>query len=389
MTKKDYKLIKILIFVKSLEGGTGNFSQQLTNLTKTIGERTSIRILSLEMPKYRTQIRKNIVYFASKIFNKNYNIFNIRTLYVLITEIFWLRHEAKRFRPNYILSIDNHCNVITCIYKNFIDSEVKTILTIHNNVSAVTFAKTGTAGKLLLKYVCKYLFKRADSIVAVSKGVAKDTKKFFSLNKIPYTINIGINLNNVVKLAKKKINKNEMTLPGNKYKKILSIGRFAPQKDFVTLVGAFEKVKSKYKNCILYLIGDGPERYNITSLIRDKGLEKDILLLGWKKNVYPYIKRADVFVLSSNYEGFPYVLLEAAALNKRIVSTDTPFGPREFLENGKYGTLVKVGDESNLANEIYKNLYALRTKKIDMDKHIQKFTESTMLKKYTALLQNI
>jgi Glycosyltransferase len=89
-------------------------------------------------------------------------------------------------------------------------------------------------------------------------------------------------------------------------------------------------------------------------------LNKFFKIINFKKNPYPYIKKSDLFILSSNFEGLPNVLLEAIALNKFVISSNCPTGPSEILDNGKGGLLFKVGNHEELSKKI---IYALKNKK--------------------------
>jgi glycosyltransferase involved in cell wall biosynthesis len=89
-------------------------------------------------------------------------------------------------------------------------------------------------------------------------------------------------------------------------------------------------------------------------------LSQRVFLLKHKNNPYPYIRKAKIFILSSRYEGYPNVLLEAQALRKKIISTNCSFGPSEILGNGRFGYLVNPGDYKKLG---LKMLQSLNTKK--------------------------
>ena len=97
-------------------------------------------------------------------------------------------------------------------------------------------------------------------------------------------------------------------------------------------------------NAKLVILGEGPQRSLLESLIREFSLEHKVQLRGFVVDPYPWYRSADLFVLSSKWEGFGNVLVEALECGLPIVSTDCPSGPSEILENGRYGTLVPVGN---------------------------------------------
>jgi glycosyltransferase involved in cell wall biosynthesis len=97
----------------------------------------------------------------------------------------------------------------------------------------------------------------------------------------------------------------------------------------------------------LVILGEGSERGKLEGMVRRMGLEGEVSLLGFVENPFKFMKRAKVFVLSSRFEGFPLVLVEALALGMRVVATDCESGPREILGGGRWGILVSVGDASD------------------------------------------
>ena len=152
--------------------------------------------------------------------------------------------------------------------------------------------------------------------------------------------------NKIFKLSKKKTK--------NYFKKsilkIVSVGRLTYQKDFGTLIRAINLIKNR--DVQLIIIGKGKEREKLIDLIHEYKLQNKIKLIGYKKNPFNIISQADIFVLTSKFEGSPNVLVEALYLKKYIISTDCPTGPREILNHGKFGRLVKIGDYKNIAKEL-------------------------------------
>ena len=126
------------------------------------------------------------------------------------------------------------------------------------------------------------------------------------------------------------------------------------------------KILSKKINCKLLIIGNGEEKSNLLSFIKKNKL-KNVKIINFKKNPYPYIKSSNLFILSSLYEGLPNVLLEAMALKKNIIASDCPTGPREILQNGKFGDLYKNNDLNDLIKRIKKFKKTSKINKIKVD----------------------
>jgi len=136
---------------------------------------------------------------------------------------------------------------------------------------------------------------------------------------------------------------------------ILGAGRFTRQKDFITLIKAFAKVRQQL-DCRLVLLGYGALQERYQALAEELGVTEDISMPGFASNPYPYMKRAKLFVLSSAWEGSPNVLSEALAQGTPVVATDCPSGPREALKGGAVAALVAVGDVDAMAEAMVTTL---------------------------------
>ncbi|MGL5190342.1 MAG: glycosyltransferase [Cetobacterium sp.] len=192
-----------------------------------------------------------------------------------------------------------------------------------------------------------------DKIVVISEDMKKEAEEMYPfLNGKLVTIYNSFNINELLRKSDEKIDESDERLFSEKY--ILSIGRLEEtQKDFTTLIKAYKSISEKIEEK-LYIIGDGRHKENLEKLIEDLNLKDRVVLLGFRKNPYPWIKNASFFVHSSKFEGLPTVLIEASILGKAIISTDCPTGPREILLNGEIGILTKVGDSEDLGKAIEK-----------------------------------
>jgi glycosyltransferase involved in cell wall biosynthesis len=132
---------------------------------------------------------------------------------------------------------------------------------------------------------------------------------------------------------------------------ILAAGELGHRKDFATLVRAFTQVRRE-RPCRLVILGRGRKRANLLALAAELGIADDVDFPGFQANPYAFMARADLFVLSSRWEGMPVVLVEALALHTPVVSTDCPSGPRELLAGTDLGALVPVGAVDAMARAI-------------------------------------
>jgi len=146
---------------------------------------------------------------------------------------------------------------------------------------------------------------------------------------------------------------------GNKENIIIGAGRLEPQKNFFMLIDAFAKVYKKHSDYKLHIYGDGSLYSKILEYANNKIPEKAFKLCGVIENLPEEISKAAVFVLSSDYEGIPNVLIEAMAGGTTVISTDCPSGgPRQLIQHRKNGLLVNVGDNDALTtalNEVIEN----------------------------------
>ena len=136
---------------------------------------------------------------------------------------------------------------------------------------------------------------------------------------------------------------------------MLGVGELCARKDFVTLIKAFAEVR-RQRPSRLVILGEGRQRKRLTELTRKLRIEADVFLPGFLTNPFAYMSKANLFILSSNCEGAPVTLMEALAVGVPVVSTDCPSGPREILQDGRFGPLVPVGDANALAQAMLATL---------------------------------
>lgn len=189
--------------------------------------------------------------------------------------------------------------------------------------------------------------------IAVSNGVAEDLREQFGLRNVVSVPN-SIDLDRIQRMACEEIPANLAPIFSNPV--LMSIGMLVFQKGHDILLHAFQRVKEAGYPHHLVIVGTGRDLQKLKLLIRELNLDNTVHLIGHINNPYPLMKRSDLFVLSSRYEGFGLVLAEALALGVPVVSTDCNSGPREILANGRCGVLVPVDDPDALARGIIRVL---------------------------------
>lgn len=263
----------------------------------------------------------------------------------------------------------------------------KKVVWIHNSIPNLkkSESKIKRFGKRLEKY---------DRIVAICDEMKEELKDIYpNLKDKIIRIYNPFNFSRVLNL------KDDMSELTEKDKELLNedyciaISRLdIVQKDYKTLLKAFKILKSKGINKKLYIVGDGPSKEEIENMIKEYDIIEEVKLLGRFKNPYVWLNNADFFIHSSKYEGFGLVLIEAAILDKLIISSNCPVGPTEILENGKSGILFNVGDSQELAEKIEKvlNDKNLRNRYIlSMKERRKDFKKENVLKEYEKLIDEI
>jgi len=362
------KEFKIALFIPSLRGGGAE--RVMLNLARGFAERgykVDLVLAKAEGP-YLSQVPDNIRVIDLK---------SPRVLYSLPGLIRYLRQE----RPHALLSALDHANIVALWAKKLSRVPIRVVVSVHSTLSRASTNATSIRARLIPSWA-RIFYPWADAVVAVSKGVADDLIK---LTELPQE-KVHVIYNPVVTpelFAKADEPLDHPWFEPSEPPVILSVGRLTPAKDYSTLIKAFALVR-KEMPARLMILGEGEERPKLEALIRDLGLEKDVALPGFVNNPYKYMKHAAVFVLSSQWEGLPTVLIEALALGIPVVSTDCPSGPAEILNNGEYGRLVTVGNEKELAQNI-KATICEGKKKIVTDSY-KLFQLDTVLYQYEEVL---
>ena len=196
-------------------------------------------------------------------------------------------------------------------------------------------------------------YPRCDGVICVSQGAADDLAK---LSDIPKDrLHIIYNPMVTDKLQSLKQAPTDHPWFNNDIPIILGVGRLEAAKNFPLLIEAFEQVRQR-RSIRLAIIGDGSQHEALSRRIQQSPYVQDITLLGHQDNPFRFMARANVFVLSSSFEGLPGVLIEALACGTPVVATDCPSGPSEILEEGKWGKLVPTGDAEKLSEAIASQL---------------------------------
>jgi len=266
--------------------------------------------------------------------------------------IFPLVKYLRDKKPDILLVAMWPLTVIAPLVKLFPKVNTKIIVSEHCILSQ-QYKDWGKKHRFLLKLSSIIGYRLADTRIAVSRGVAQDMS---ALAKLPVE-HISV-INNPLRLlnypTEQELKYAEFLWQRPRGQRILSVGTLKEQKNHALLLYAFAKL-SLPQSCLM-LVGRGHLEKELCSLAEELKIINKIIFAGFHANPAPFYHTADLFVLSSDDEGFGNVIVEALACGLPVISTDCPSGPREILEDGKYGKLVPVGDADALAAAMLETL---------------------------------
>lgn len=272
-----------------------------------------------------------------------------------IKRIFTYVSYLIRNKPQYSFSARERQDMVSILACLLTFGRTEPIITIHTNLSVERQYKKEKL-PWYKKLLSSLLYKFPTKIVAVSKSVAKDfsDRTTVPIENIKVIYNPAYNphapYNEYAQLPL-----TDSSRLDDKTDYIICVGRLTEAKDFETMIKGFQKVRERV-DVKLLILGEGERRSDLEELINQCDLEGEVFLPGYVSNPYYFIKRAKLFVMSSKWEGFGNVIVEALGAGVPVISTNCPGGPSEILENGKYGTLVPVGNADKLAEEILETL---------------------------------
>lgn len=337
------KNIAIVINTLRVGGGAERVASIVGNNLASSGHKVTFLIFDYEGEKFPIQADHFLI-----------DTEEIKNSFDALRAIFKRAKKIKRFcqknNVDCLVSFMEEAGFASIASKMFFGNDVKIITSIRNNPERKKFFS---------KRLIKYLYSKADKVVANSLGNEEILKRKFGLKNTTTICNL---------IDYKKIDEIKNDEMDEKYKKLfvsnkifLNIGRFTEQKGHVYLISAFEKVVEAFGDARLIIIGKGKGRDELRSLINKLDLNKNVFLLEEQRNVFPFMDKSNFFVFSSLWEGMPNVIPEALAVGLPVISTDCDCGPREILApkeinkklnypfNGENGILIPIRSEKALS----------------------------------------
>jgi glycosyltransferase involved in cell wall biosynthesis len=252
----------------------------------------------------------------------------------------------KREQPTHVVTAFSDVAVLAWVAMQLARSRARWVHSVHNTHS-MAGARQGFWGRLRYRsenHMAGFAYRRADAIVTVSEGVRQEILERYLVDSSRVTTIYN------PAVPDDQLKWVRPALPGDaRICRIVTIGRLVHQKGFDILIRAMARTNGAWQ---LDIWGEGPERPNLETVIRENELQGRIVLRGYTPDPYAVLRDADLFVMSSRHEGLPATLIEALACQCQIVATDCPHGPREILKDGKLGQLIPVEDEGALSDAV-------------------------------------
>lgn len=336
--------MKILFIVATLTNGGAE--KVVSNLTMNLPSDVDIDILVNSQSHKDYSVRGNIISLKMPHRTKKTLLYQIITFF---KRYFKLKKLKKANNYTACISILDSANIVNILTGK---KKSKIIITAHNTLS---MQKTFEY-KYIVYPMVRLLYNRADKIVCVSKGVMNDLKENFGIDS-----NILCTIYNGFECPASKI---DIKTEANN---LVSMGRLEKVKGFDHLIRATALAIKRNPKIRLHILGDGSLKKSLIKLTQDLKIEKNIIFHGFVNNPEEILRKADVFVFASTYEGFGNVLLEAMGLGLPVISTDYTSGAREILypssdlsciikdryEVAPYGILTPVCKETSLDADGY------------------------------------
>lgn len=348
--------IKILFIVPSLNSGGAErvISLLCNNLNKNKFE-IILGILKKE-GIFLEQISKEVKIIDLKEKHVRNSFFKIKKL--IIQE-----------KPDIVFSTLSHLNLFIAIFK-FLLPKDSIYIGRESSIVSETL-KEKKFKRIIFEKLYRIFYSNLDYIVCQSQYMADDLIENYKIKKAKIkVINNPVDIEKIRYLAEEK---SEIEIDKNKIN-LITVGRLNPVKQYDYLIDMFSKLDKKQYH--LYIVGEGSEKIRIEKRIKELGLEENVSLLGRKKNPFSIVRQCDIFILTSKYEGFPNVVLEALALNLPILSLKSPGGVLEIIKEGENGYYF---EEKDLEEKIQKVLLMNKDKII---KNIMKYDKNRIINKY-------
>ncbi len=326
--------MKIIFYTNNLDPlfGGALFSQ-LVLIKEFVRRGIDVKIVVNKKRKREIEVPVPVLYLNAK--------------YGDVERPFKLKSIIKREKPNAVLSNMLPQNITASITKLLYKrNDIKFIGIVRN---ASSYEHYGSIFKLPYRLFVKKMYENLDRVVGVSDDVVKDLKRTFSIRDDKLiVINNGIDIEEIRKKAEEELPEEYREI-FNKNRILINVARLIPQKNQKVLIDTFELIKREFQNVKLVFVGEGHLRKELEEYSEKKGLKEDIIFTGFQENPFKFVKRADIFLLSSKFEGDPRVVKESFAVGTPVVAFKTK-GMFDIIKSA--GVVVEAYDKERFAKEV-------------------------------------
>lgn len=341
----DDPRLKIAVFLPALQqGGAERVTVELANGLAALGRSVDIVTMNSSDGPLRPLVNPGVgcVPLGAKSFR---------------SAVLKLARYYDRARPDIVLGTLYMNDVAAVLARFFSTHKPKLVAGAHNSLRHKIRHPDNRKDRYLLGPLARLLLPRADCLVGVSEGVTDEVREMVGMDaRKCRTIHNPVYRPEIDEWAKRPAD-HPWLAADRDWPLILSVGRLVPQKGLFDLIEALKLVREALPVRLL-VVGDGPLRGALETRAAELGIGDHMSFAGTKANPFNYMARADLFVLSSHWEGLANTIIEALAVGCPVVATDCDFGPREILAGGEFGTLVRPRDPRSLADGILRALRA-------------------------------
>jgi len=330
----------------------GGVERTLLNILTELANRDfRLTVLTSQLPdKFKSQLPENVEIqligsiTATPFFLKPFSAKSRTSL----NAMWGLAKFLKQEQPDALYSFQG--STVAVVARFLVKSKTQLFVR-ESNTPSQSFIHDGYIARKAKIRLKRTLYKKANTVISVSEGVADDLVQSVKIPRAKIKVIYNPTFTpQLIEMAVEPLEHKWLNTTA-KVPVIISVGRLSKQKDHLTLIDAFALVR-KTQDARLIIVGEGPERMALERRANELEISADIDLVGEHSNPYKYLSRANLFVLSSIFEGLPNAVIEAVACGLPVVATDCPSGPREILLNGAAGTLVPVGNPERMAEAI-------------------------------------
>jgi glycosyltransferase involved in cell wall biosynthesis len=296
-----------------------------------------------------------------------------------------LRRVIRSVAPDVVVSSEAALNLCALIAVGMLPRHCRPKLVLRevNSPSVAQYRDPYRQNRIAYR-ILRWLYRRADRIIALTEGDGRELERIFS---VPEKIISVMRVNAVIPPAIVQLLAQWDGESGRERDLIVCVARLSPEKDQRTLLRAMTLMPAE-RTWRLAIVGDGVERVALEGFVRDNGLAERVIFAGYTIDPFAWLMRARVAVLPSVQEGLPCVLMEALACGTPIVCTDCSYGPREILQNGRYGALTPVGDAPAMAEAIQIALDQIPDRRSLMTRGLQ-YTTTAAADRFLEILTDL